>query len=95
MATKSKLETAVEKHAGRLNDARRELVLSQFSVYKRNRARILQIEETLGLMDAQPVSGPDGARVHLAQRTALASERNGLVEANNAIASSLFSQLEV
>ena len=93
MATKSKLDLAVEKHAGRLNDAQRELVLSQLSDHKRNRARIAQIEETLRLMDVQPVSGPDGTKVHLAQRMSLTSERAQLIDTNNGIASRLFEQL--
>lgn len=93
MATKSKLEQAVEQQASNLNDAQRELVMSQFSAYKSNRSRIIQIEETLRLMDVQPVAGPDGTRIHLAQRMALSNERNQLVETNSTIASKLFSQL--
>ena len=93
MATKSKLERAVEDGAGRLNDAQREIVLSQLRDYKRNRARIDVIDSTLSSMDKLPVAGVDGARVSLAQRTALVAERGKLAEANNAISSRLFEQL--
>lgn len=93
VATKSKLEQAVERQASALNDAQKELVLSQFAVYKRNKSRIDQIDETLRMMDLQPVQGPDGTKVHLAQRMTLATERSQLADTNNNIASKLFSQL--
>jgi len=94
VATRSKLEQAIKDHAESLNDAQRELVMSQFSDLKRNKERIAKIEETLKMMDAQPVVGPDGTKVHLAQRMSLASERSQLIETNNSIASALFSQLK-
>lgn len=93
MATKSKLEQAVEKQASSLNDAQREIVLAQFSTYKRNKVRISQIEDTLSLVNMQPALMPEKAQVLLAQRASLVSERSQLVEANNEIAASLFTQL--
>jgi hypothetical protein len=90
---KTKLERAVETQASELNDAQRELVLSQYRDYKRNRERISRIDETLKMIDLQPVVGPDGAKVHLASRMQLADERSRLMEVNNGIAAKLFEQL--
>jgi hypothetical protein len=88
MATKSKLEQAVERQASSLNDAQRELTLSQFSDFKRNKSRIAQIEDVMRMMDANPAQDGDVAR-----RMQLASERAQLIEANNSLASNLFAQL--
>ena len=93
MATKSKLEQAVERQASKLNDAQRELLLSQFSVYKRNNARISEIEDALGFKGVRFGDGRETA-AFLAQRAALATERSQLVSANNEIASRLFTQLK-
>ena len=84
MATKSKLEQAVEKKASSLNDAQKELVLSQFSVYKRNKARIAEIEDVLRISSCTPST----------DRSNLATERNQLTIANNEIAAKLFQQLK-
>lgn len=93
MATKSKLEQAVERQASCLNDAQREIVLAQFSTYKRNKSRISQIEDAIAIADMQPSLMPEKAQVHLAHRASLVSERSQLVEANNEIAAKLFAQL--
>lgn len=95
MATKSKLEVAVEKQAKNLDDAQRELVLSQFSTYKWNKNRMQQIEGQLRLMDMRPPSDdPKIAKIELQRRKALTSERGQLTTANNSIASKLFMQLK-
>ena len=93
MGRKTKLEQAVEARAAGMNDAQRELVLSQLRDFRRNRARISKIDDTLAAMDRQPVAGPDGARVHLAQRTALVAERGKLAEDNTAIRARLYEQM--
>ena len=93
MATRSKLEQAVEKKATDLNEAQQELVRSQFTEYKKNKARISQIEDLLGTAHIANTSDPEQAKVHIANRMALASERSQLVTTNNEIASTLFDQL--
>lgn len=93
MPTKSNLEKAVEEKAKSLNDAQREIVLSQFSVYKQNRTRIRQIHDRLMAIDAQPPATFEETRFRQSQRAALAYESNQLATANNEIADKLFAQL--
>jgi len=93
MATKSKLEQAVEKQASDLNEAQKELVKSQFSEFKRNKARIMQIDDILESPVAAQESDGDKAKLQIAKRMALTSERSQLVTTNNEIASTLFNQL--
>ncbi len=93
LATKSKLEQAVEKQASCLNDAQRHLVMSQFSDYKENKARISEIDDRIEMMDVQVLANPELEKLKLAQRSTLVSERNQLKEANAAIAAKLFPQL--
>ena len=93
LATKSKLEQAVEKQASCLNDAQRHLVMSQFSDYKANKARISEIDDRIEMMDVQVLANPELEKLKLAQRSTLVSERNQLKEANAAIAAKLFPQL--
>lgn len=93
MATKSKLEQAVEKQASCLNNAQRHLVMSQFSDYKDNKARISEIDDRLGMMDVQILANPEQEKLKLAQRSNLISERSQLKEANASIAAKLFAQL--
>lgn len=93
MATKSKLEQAVERQAEGLNEVQRHLVMSQFSDFKRNKARIAEIDDKVGMMDVQMLANPEQEKLKLAQRSTLVSERNQLVEANNGIAANLFAQL--
>lgn len=94
MATKSKLEQAVEKQASSLNDAQRELVMSQFSVYKRNKARLAEIDAKLSLMGSKAISNIDELRFSQTQRSSLAYEKNQLETANSQIATELFNYLE-
>ena len=92
MATRSKLEQAVKERASELNDAQREIVKSQLSDLKRNKARIAEIEAVLGVQ--KPGSQDDEkAKIQIASRMALISERNQLVSTNNEISESLFNQL--
>ncbi len=84
LATKSKLEKAVEKGAASLNEAQREIVISQFSEFKKNKARILEIETTLRTSGREPS----------VQRSMLSTERAQLISSNNEIADRLFKQLQ-
>lgn len=93
MATKSKLERAVERQAATLNDAQKELILSQFAIYKRSKARIADVENKIAVIDMQKSLVPEKAKMQLAQRASLVSERSLLVEGNNEIAAKLFEQL--
>jgi len=92
MATKSKLEQAVESRASDLNDAQKELVKSQLSDFKKNKARIMEIEDLLGAARS-PAANHEKAKIQIANRMALASERSQLISSNNEIAESLFNQL--
>jgi len=90
MATKSKLEQAVEQRAADLNDAQRELVMSQFSVYKKNAARISQINDQLDAVNARTVTTRDEVREKQAFRASLTYEQTQLTTANSKIAAELF-----
>lgn len=94
MATKSKLEQAVERQANNLNEAQKELVMSQFSVYKRNKARLAEIDATMAVMGSKAVSNVEELRFSQAQRSALAYEKNQLETSNSQIATELFNYLE-
>ena len=93
MATKSKLEQAVEKQASDLNEAQKELVKSQFSEYKKNKDRIMQIDDLLGVPVVAQSPDSEKAKIQIANRMALTSERSQLVSTNNELASTLFNQL--
>lgn len=88
MATKSKLEKAVEGRVGNMNEAQKELVLSQLSVYKRNRTRMADITVRLKAMDSVSLT-----RDEIAERSALSYEFNQIATANSRISAELFSQL--
>ena len=90
MATKSRLEQAVEKKASELNDAQRELVMSQLSVYKKNAARLTKVEDEMCAVDSMVPTTRDELRKKQSQRSTLAYERNQLTTANSRIASDLF-----
>lgn len=92
--SKSKLEIAVEKHAGRLGDAQRELVKSQFSIYKQNKARLAEIKDRLKTVDAMQTVTLDEVRAKQAQRSSLSYEYNQIATANSRIAAELFDFLE-
>lgn len=90
MATKSKLEQAVEKRAASLNEAQRELVLSQLAVYKRNNARLAQVESELNAWNSRKCVTTEEVRVKQSQRATLSHEINQLSTANSKIAAELF-----
>jgi len=92
--TKSKLEQAVESRVRNLNDAQRELALSQFSAYKKNRARLADIESQLDVLDARAPSSVEEVRFRQSQRSALAYEKAHLLTANSRIAAELFRFME-
>ena len=93
MATKSKLEQAVERQAENLNEVQRHLVMSQLSDFKRNKARMAEIDDKVGMMDVQMLASPEKKEFRLAQRQNLIEERGYLSEANIKIAANLFAQL--
>lgn len=95
MATKSKLEQAVEKQASCLNDAQKALLLSQFDTYKQNKAKIADIDDRIGMLDVQMLANPDTERLRLARRATLVSEKSQLQEVNSTISAKLFDQLGV
>lgn len=92
--TKSKLEQAVEKQAEKLNDAQRELVRSQLSVYKRNNARLAQVESELNAWNARQAVTTEEVRLKQSQRATLSHEINQLSTANSKIAAELFEFLK-
>lgn len=92
MATKSKLERAVEQQASNLNPAQKELVMSQFSTYKWNKSRIECIEDSLRVIDSTHLD-KEKADMLLGKRDSLVSERNQLSIANSNISAKLFEQL--
>ena len=90
MATKSKLEQAVEEQIASLNGAQRELVMFQLSVYKRNNARLSQIESELAAVNARRTETREDVRMKQAERSALTYEHGQLSTANSRIAGELF-----
>ena len=91
---KSKLEQAIERQSDGLNDAQRELVRSQFSVYKRNGTRMAAIKDQQTAADAMPAATLDEVRAKQAARSTLSYEYNQLATANSRIAADLFELLE-
>lgn len=83
MPTKTKLEKAIEDGVSSLNDAQRQLVLAQFSDWKRNKARIVEIEDMLKLKKPG----------HDEQRCDLVNERAQLIDVNGRILARLSDQL--
>ena len=94
MATKSKLEQAVDKRAAMLGDAQRELVLSQFSVYKQNKQRLADIKDRMVSIDSVGTATLEEVRFKQAQRASLAYEKNQIETANSKIAADLFELLK-
>lgn len=90
MATKSKLEQAVERQAENLNDAQRELVMSQLSVYKKNLSRLSRIESELAAVNAVQPTTREEVRAKQAQRASLTYEHGQLTTSNSRIAAELF-----
>ena len=89
MPTKSKLERAVERRAESLNDAQRELVLSQLSVYRRNMARLARVESELDAANSRQARSLDEVRAKQSLRATLSHEVNQLATANSRIAAEL------
>ena len=81
--SKSKLEKAIENGISELNDAQKQLVLAQFADWKRNKARIAEIEDALKLKKP----GRDEQRVELV------NERAQLIDVNGRILARLSDQL--
>lgn len=94
MATKSKLEQAVERQIDSLNDAQKELVRTQLSQFRRNDARLAQVEAEIRNVDSSPAHTRAEVRERQAARAALSYEHNQLSTANSRIADSLFDFLE-
>ena len=88
MATKTKLETAIERQAGNLDEAQQRLVMSQFSTYDWNRRRIQQIEGIIELGEG------GGKPIDAKTRKALMTERHQLTVDNVSISTKLFMQLK-
>lgn len=88
MATKTKLEQAIDKQAGNLDEAQYRLVMAQFSTYDWNRRRIEQIESIIEL-------GEGGGRpLDAKARKQLMTERHQLTTDNVSISTKLFMQLK-
>jgi len=94
MATKSKLEQAVDRRAATLGDAQRELVLSQFSVYKQNKQRLADLKDRMVAIDSFRTASLEEVRFKQAQRASFAYEKNQLETANSKIAADLFELLK-
>lgn len=94
MATKSKLEQAVEKKAESLNEAQRELIMSQLAIYRQNNSRLAEIKNQQATVEARQTVKLDEVRAKQAQRAALSYEYNQLATANSRIAADLFDFLE-
>lgn len=94
MATKSKLEQAVEARAGELNDAQRELVKTQLASFKRNRDRMNAIADRLRTLDSTSYATMDEMRARQSERMSLAYEYNQLATANSDISEKLFGFME-
>lgn len=83
MPTKTKLEKAIEDGVSSLNDVQRQLVLAQFSDWKRNKARIVEIEDMLKLRKPSRDE----------QRAELVAEKAQLMDVNGRILARLAEQL--
>lgn len=94
MATKTNLEQAVRKRAANLNDAQREIVLSQFGIYKENKDRLSEIRSQLAMLGSKQPATLEDMKLVQSQRAALVYEQGQLSTANSNIAANLFRQLE-
>ena len=70
-----------------MDPAQRELMLSQFALYKKNRIRIREIEDRQAAMAASPVSDKS-------ERAALSIEHNQLSMANSRIFRDIYELLD-
>lgn len=94
MATKTNLEQAVRDRADSLSPAQREIVLSQFGIYKQNKARLSEIRCQLGIFNAKAPATYEEVKFLQTQRASLVYEQNQLATANSKIAADLFEQLK-
>lgn len=94
MATKSKLEQAVEECSAGMNDAQREIVKSQLSEYRRNSARLERIDDELKAVNARATVTLEELRAKQAERSALSYEYHQLATANAEIADKLYKFME-
>ena len=95
MATKSKLEQAVEAMMDSLNPAQRELVRSQLSEYRQNKARMARIDAQLVALEPRNAHSINEVRLQQAQRASLSYERSQLAIANSRIATELSELLNI
>lgn len=89
LVSKSKLEKAIEDGLSGLNEAQKQLVRAQFSDWKRNKARISEIEDVLRLRQSSATS----TSARNAQRAELVAERAQLIDVNGRILARLTDQL--
>ena len=93
MATKSKLEQAVEKRAAELDPAQREILLAQFATYKQNKRRQSELLDLLSAIGARPTATLDELRAKQADRAAASIEYNQVTTANSRLAADIFAML--
>lgn len=86
---KSKLERAVEERASDLNDAQKELVMSQLSAYRKNLARLSKVESEIAAVNAVQAATREDVRLKQARRASLTYEHGQLTTANSRIAADL------
>ena len=86
---KSKLERAVEERASGLNDAQKELVMSQLSIYRKNLARLSKVESEIAAVNAVQAATREDVRLKQARRASLTYEHGQLTTANSRIAADL------
>ena len=94
MATKSKLEQAVETQIEGMNDAQRELMKSQLSNYRKSKSLMAKIEDEISVLNAKPTATREDLRLKQTVRAAMTHEYSQLSIASNEIASTLFDKLE-
>lgn len=93
MATKSKLEKAIDEQADKLNHAQAELVRSQYETYMRNKRRMAELDQMLKAANANRAVTREEIRALQAERSTIAYEYNQLSTANSRIQAELFNQL--
>lgn len=94
MATKTKFDQTIEQQLSKLNNAQREVAQAQFSIYKKNRSRISDIDTELEAIRATSAQTMDAFKYKQTKITTLAYERGQLAMANSKIAADLFDFLE-
>lgn len=94
MATKTKLEQAVEAQAKELSAAERELVMAQLSTYMWNKRRMGEIEDQIKLIALKPADEPKNIKAQVSLRKQLMSERHQLTTENISITTKLLMKLK-